>query len=212
MSVPYEAAVSTMVSMFNGTIERDVICTILEANNGHMEKTVECLLAMSGEIPVEETSVSKTNGQPQQNSQIHEDEMYARMLQDELFIQQLQMYPEFSGVFGGSRDLPTGESEIDILNKLKQMGDAAKLKLKEFAMKFSKNKGPTQKNAAYSTLNNQEDDTEVVAFDSSLAKRTALTSNLDDENEEVPLEKSKKKDKTPSDTELVSSKSKQKGD
>jgi len=211
MAIPYEAAVSTIVSMFNGTIERDVICTILEANNGHMEKTVECLLAMSGEIPVEETSTSKTNGQPQQNSQVHEDEMYARMLQDQLFVQQLQMYPEFSGVFG-SRDFPKEDSEIDILNKLKQMGDAAKLKLKEFAMKLSKNKGPTQKNTAYSTLNNQEDDTEVVAFDSSLAKRTALTSNLDDENEEVPLEKSKKKDKTPSDTELVSSKSKQKGD
>jgi len=208
MAIPYEAAVTNIVSMFNGTIERDVVCTILEANNGHMEKTVECLLAMSGEIPVSETNVSKTNVQPQQNSQIHEDEMYARMLQDELFIQQLQMYPEFSGVF--QRD-PTGDSEIDVLNKLKQMGDAAKLKLKEFAMKF-KNKGPTQKNAAYSTLNNQEDDTEVVAFDSSLAKRTALTSNLDDETEEVPLEKSKKKEKSPSETELASPKSKQKGD
>jgi len=212
MALPYEAAVSTILSIFNNTIERDVICTVLEANNGHMEKTIECLLAMSGEIPVSETTVSKTNEQIQQNSQVREDEMFARMLQDQLFVQQLQMYPEFSGVFDTSGGFGTGDStvDIDILNKLKQMGDSAKLKFKEFAMKFSKNKGPTQKNTAYTSLNTQEDDTEVVAFDSSLAKRTALTTNLDEDTEEVPLEKSKKKDKT--DTGSLSPKSSKKDD
>src|SRR5690348_798325 len=48
MSVTYEDAMATLVSMF-GTVDREVIAMILQSNNGHMEKTVENLLAMTGE-------------------------------------------------------------------------------------------------------------------------------------------------------------------
>jgi hypothetical protein len=54
MAVPYETAVATIEGMFSGSVDREVICAVLEANNGHMEKTIECLLAMNGELPPEE--------------------------------------------------------------------------------------------------------------------------------------------------------------
>lgn len=54
MSVPYEVAISTIHGMFNGSIDKEVIGAVLEANQGHMEKTVECLLSMSGELPPSE--------------------------------------------------------------------------------------------------------------------------------------------------------------
>lgn len=48
MSVTYESAMSTLTTMF-GSIDPEVIGMILQANNGHMERTVEHLLAMDGE-------------------------------------------------------------------------------------------------------------------------------------------------------------------
>lgn len=133
MSVPYDTAVSTIQSMFDGNVEREVVCAVLEANNGHMERTVECLLKMSGELPAEEqtSSVSvqkkfffffyywfnsmvgmnkqtnKLNLFLQQQvteaqNQIREDELYARMLQNQVFMQQIRATPEFYGIFGGT--------------------------------------------------------------------------------------------------------------
>ncbi len=58
MAVPFDTAVSTIHSMFNGNVDREVVTTVLEANNGHMERTIECLLRMSGELAPEETSPS----------------------------------------------------------------------------------------------------------------------------------------------------------
>jgi hypothetical protein len=57
MAVPYETAISTIQSVLNNSVEREIICAVLEANDGHMERTIEYLLSMSGEIPHEETSV-----------------------------------------------------------------------------------------------------------------------------------------------------------
>ncbi len=53
MTVPYRAAIAALESMFNGAIDREVICAILEENRGHMEKTVECLLSIAGQISPE---------------------------------------------------------------------------------------------------------------------------------------------------------------
>jgi len=191
MSVPYEAAITTIHGMFNGTVDRDVVCTILEANNGHMEKTVECLLTMSGEIPVDETAT--TTETPEKANQIREDEQFARMFQDQLFMQQLEMHPEFSSVFG-SNTRTNNDTDFDITEKLKQLGDVAKLKFKELALKF-RNRSPNEKPDVKYTTIEEEEDTEVIAFDSSLAKRTAT--NFEEESvEEVPLEMPKKQPKS----------------
>jgi len=47
MSVSYESAMATLSSMF-GDVDREVIAMILQANGGHMENSVEHLLALSG--------------------------------------------------------------------------------------------------------------------------------------------------------------------
>lgn len=46
MSVTYESAMSTLTSMF-GSVDREVVAMLLQANGGHMEKTVENLLALT---------------------------------------------------------------------------------------------------------------------------------------------------------------------
>jgi len=141
MVVPYEVAVSTIQSMFFD-IDRDVICSVLEANSGHMEKTVECLLSMSGVLPNEEAQVLDNTIQSQQ--QVQEDAQYAKKLQDQLYMNQLRLNPEFTDIFGAPRlwRNPEFEEDLfdgpDITEKLKQFGEAAKLKFKEFAMKFKK--------------------------------------------------------------------------
>ena len=61
MAVPYETAISTIQSVLNNSMEREIICAVLEANNGHMERTIEQLLSMSGEIPPEEATIVVTS-------------------------------------------------------------------------------------------------------------------------------------------------------
>ena len=45
--VTYEEAMATLQSMFGG-VDREVIAMVLQSNSGHVEKTVENLLAMTG--------------------------------------------------------------------------------------------------------------------------------------------------------------------
>eukprot|EP00736_Rhodelphis_marinus_P012396 Rmarinus@m.10749 len=49
MAVPYEEAMSILVSMFGTQFDREIIDEVLRAYQGHMENTVEALLQMSGE-------------------------------------------------------------------------------------------------------------------------------------------------------------------
>ena len=59
-------------------------------------------------------------------NQIREDEMYARMLQDQLFVQQIRVMPEFSSMFGPDPRLGAvlpSQNEPDVLDKLKHLGD-----------------------------------------------------------------------------------------
>ena len=57
MAIPYETAIETIQAVFNNNIEKDVVSAVLEANNGHMERTIECLLNMFGELSPEEATV-----------------------------------------------------------------------------------------------------------------------------------------------------------
>lgn len=45
--ITYDQAVATIQAMFGSEIERDTIITLLQANRGHVEKTIDDILAMS---------------------------------------------------------------------------------------------------------------------------------------------------------------------
>jgi len=197
MTVPYEVAVSQLQTMFP-SVDREVVCAILESHRGHMEKTVEVLLNMSGEIPIEEDTTTNNTSNAVVQKQIEEDAMYAKVLQDRLFLQQLQGNAEFSGLFGDPTSfVPTspGQSrntavvnEPDIVDKVKKLGEAAKLKFKELALKFKK--GNSQ-GFTYGSINGEE--SEIVSLDTSLIKRTGTSFDeellLPDEEEPLSLKK-----------------------
>eukprot|EP01116_Phalansterium_solitarium_P018216 TRINITY_DN4749_c0_g1_i1.p1 TRINITY_DN4749_c0_g1~~TRINITY_DN4749_c0_g1_i1.p1 ORF type:complete len:239 (-),score=52.50 TRINITY_DN4749_c0_g1_i1:396-1112(-) len=215
MTVPYEAAVETIQSVFDGKIDREVVCAVLDANNGHMERTIECLFGMvnedsSSEPALENLSLDDETSR-QSAQQIRDDELYARMLQDQFFVAEMRHNPDFRDVFseprhaplrqsasGSSRPPPTAVSaqpEPDLADKLAQLGSAAKLKLKELYTKFQPKKSPVKdsKSGPYLSVNTEDDDAEVVAFDSSLARRTSTFEVDDGSDEDVPLTNTKKK-------------------
>jgi len=200
MTVPYETALSVLESMFQGNVEKEVVAAILEANNGKMEQTVEFLLGMmnaetqeNGEILGESNSGAVQEELPPlvptpEETQLQEDEQFAKMVQDQLFLQELQQSSEFPALF------PNGLLENNqMLMKIKQLGAGAKTKLQELAFKFTST-GTTPSNSENRSLLNEDDDAEVIAFDSSLITR--LTNNVvvdatgENEDGEVPLEKS----------------------
>jgi len=63
MSVSYENAIATLHAMF-AEVDTDVIKMVLDNNGGHMERTVENLLAMTGGAPA-----ADVQQQPQQEQQ-----------------------------------------------------------------------------------------------------------------------------------------------
>jgi hypothetical protein len=212
MAVPFETGVGNLQSMFPD-LDREVICAVLEANNGRLERTVDFLLGMG--VDSRNSSCSNSDF-----DQIRQDEFIARMLQDELFIQELRQYPELISVLdngaatmGSSTNAPRvnnmssqSSGEIDIADKLKQLGDAAKLKFKELVMKFktrsSNSSNSSNPSVKYSPINNEDEGgAEFISFDSSLSKRTSPSFVLDEEEEsastfeyednEVPLDKTR---------------------
>jgi hypothetical protein len=222
MSIPYEEAVNTLQSMFGG-MDRDVICAVLHANRGHMERTIDQLLAMSGDgisngntnesnnVNVASPPPPSPNPSPvtrppahsQNLSQIQQDELLARMLQNELFMQEIRTNREFNGVFGGVNQPPQRYASPSIVSALEddlslkelkekfgQLGEAAKLKFRELALRFGK-KDAVQ-NVKYSPIkmenDNNIDDTEVVALDSTLARRTAKKGQEEDMDPPSPEE------------------------
>ena len=131
--VTYEDAMATLQSMFGG-VDREVIGMVLQSNNGHVEKTVENLLAMTGgaaaadvqqqssfqsSLTVPSSSSSSSSyggaqsvlpddflrppsyfiaqlsgpGRKGSMSQLESDAILAQMLQDELFMAELQQNP-----------------------------------------------------------------------------------------------------------------------
>jgi hypothetical protein len=219
MAVPFETGVGNLQSMFPD-LDREVICAVLEANNGRLERTVDFLLGMGVDSRNSEFGISNSSCSNSDFDQIRQDEFIARMLQDELFIQELRQYPELISVLdngaatmGSSTNVPRvnnmssqSSGEIDIADKLKQLGDAAKLKFKELVMKFktrsSNSSNSSNPSVKYSPINNEDEGgAEFISFDSSLSKRTSPSFVLDEEEEsastfeyednEVPLDKTR---------------------
>jgi hypothetical protein len=64
------------------------------------------------------------------DTQIKDDEMMARMLQNQLFLSELKQYPEFDPFFLFGRPRPSSpsssstssENDVDVVNTIKQLG------------------------------------------------------------------------------------------
>jgi len=220
MAIPYETAIATLQGMFM-ELDREVICAVLESYNGHMERTVECLLSMTSEdhsnfssfdsspaMPVSQPPLPQRPQDLPELEQIKQDELLARMVQDAWLVEQFRD-PQLFSMFSPWGTEPTSSSsstvdEIDIADKIKQLGDGAKLKLKELILKV-KNKVTSTGSPArspgvkYSQIDNSQDSGEVVSFDTSISRRTAINASnpftIDDEDtfeDEQPLTHSKK--------------------
>lgn len=114
----------TLQGMF-GSVDEEVIAMVLQSNGGHLEKTVENLLNMTGGAASEQSTASSRGnsshshsqtqtvlpddflrppsyyvsimnasyGRKSSMSQLESDAILAQMLQDELFMQELQANP-----------------------------------------------------------------------------------------------------------------------
>ncbi|KAM9997310.1 hypothetical protein ACTFIZ_006701 [Dictyostelium cf. discoideum] len=99
MSVPFEQAIEELSTIFGG-FDKEIIETVLRQNKGHMEKTIDALLEMNGEQPINENT-----DQDQNLAQIEQDEMFARMMQNQLFINELRNDEDFSGFFNNNNSV-----------------------------------------------------------------------------------------------------------
>ncbi|KAM9954368.1 hypothetical protein ACTFIW_003909 [Dictyostelium discoideum] len=99
MSVPFEQAIEELSTIFGG-FDKEIIETVLRQNKGHMEKTIDALLEMNGEQPINENT-----DQDQNLAQIEQDEMFARMMQNQLFIKELRNDEDFSGFFNNNNSV-----------------------------------------------------------------------------------------------------------
>ena len=124
MSVSFQDALATLQSMF-GDLDASVIQVVLESNNGHMENTVDQLLMIKGEAPIQsQPSGGGSNNNINNNTRsasarrvevpadflmlpdgappvlspdeaYRQDELLAQMMANEMFLRELQNHPEF---------------------------------------------------------------------------------------------------------------------
>eukprot|EP01132_Coremiostelium_polycephalum_P001500 gene1500-1892_t len=85
MSVPFEQALESLRTMFTD-FDGEVIETVLRQNKGHMEKTIDMLLEMNGQQPINGTNTDSDFN----IAQTHQDEILARMLQNQLYTDQMR--------------------------------------------------------------------------------------------------------------------------
>eukprot|EP00741_Cyanophora_paradoxa_P016103 tig00000042_g15544.t1 len=221
MTVSYEDALATLTAMFP-TIDKEVIGAVLDSHQGHMENTIESLLAVSGEntdpnfqhrapaaaaeresppsrpgprregrpaggssLPPDFLGVSRSSG-PHHNSQIDEDEMLARQLQEQIFREEMtQSRREVRSAIRDSEfyDARGAQPEPNDLEAIKQkltsFGQAAKLKMKAIADKLSGSRqtatagpGGREYSARYAQLGDG-DQAEVVAYENEMQAVTA---------------------------------------
>lgn len=194
MTVPYDEAITTLTTMFD-SMDREVIVLVLREHKGHLERTIDALLAMSSESSPVEPSVpavpveSSAPASEGNISQMEQDEMLARALQNELFLSEVRSDGELNGV------LNTGNTEElslkEVKEKFNQLGESAKLKLRELSTIFFK-KDPTTE-SKYKPLpavtadvtNHADNDEEIVAFDARTARRSPPKRQVyDDEDDE----------------------------
>jgi len=210
MSVPYDQAIETIASVVGNSFDKEVISMVLESNQGHMERTIEQLLQMNGTVEVsnKDSNVNNAPSLKMSQDQILDDELYARMVQDELFMQEMQADPDFEAIFGRqvveqqrrmlssprNQNRPQNVSsssstppETDIIDDIKKFGDAAKLKLKEWALKFKRRNQPQEQSGNPSRVRPEKtDEATVVTLDTSVTRRTTFN------DDEVPLKEPKK--------------------
>jgi len=203
--VGLDEALATLQAMFNG-IDREVLQVVLEANHGQMERTIDVLLKMSNEndpstkvssntasvssLPDDFLSIPGSKGSDL--SQVQQDELYAKMVQDELFVQELasqaQAFPEFNTFLGetGPRNLypeaaraaranPNGQQAHpqqqqndtfkEIKEKFSSMSEAAKRKFSELATRFSRNPSRGNNNNTNTASNSNTRYTSLPATD-----------------------------------------------
>jgi len=175
-TVTYEEAVSILQSMFQ-TVDNEIICSVLQANKGHLESTIDFLLSMTGETnndTVKESSTTQQSEQPreippeqvaQTISQVEQDELLARVIQNELFVQDMKE-PRREREEGLSPSLDEDLSLKEIKEKIGHFSEAAKLKYRELMTRFVK-KDPSAK---YSTVSVDET-TDSTLTDSTLSRR-----------------------------------------
>ena len=122
MSVSYREALDTLKAMFSD-IDASVIQVVLESNRGHMENTVDQLLVIKGEEPIQAAqpatqAPASGGGAGNKKRRVHvpddflklpdgappvlrpdeimrQDELLAQMLANETFIEELRNHPEF---------------------------------------------------------------------------------------------------------------------
>eukprot|EP01083_Nonionella_stella_P065075 170226_1 len=221
-TLAYSDALGTLNAMF-ADIDDEVISMVLDSNGGHMERTVECLLQMSGappdldevapspvdpesDLPVEiveqktpESADSKPDNmtqtvtgtstelsevtdkdpgyipddflrppgyfhQAQNREQIHQDQVFAQMIQDQELMQEFHQNPDSFAFPGSPAHRSSGNGGEKISEKLSKFGASTKQKFASLAEKFSRRRrsGPnTQQspdtNRNYSHLSDKEE-------------------------------------------------------
>eukprot|EP00002_Diphylleia_rotans_P020110 TRINITY_DN3896_c0_g2_i1.p1 TRINITY_DN3896_c0_g2~~TRINITY_DN3896_c0_g2_i1.p1 ORF type:complete len:238 (+),score=60.29 TRINITY_DN3896_c0_g2_i1:50-763(+) len=219
MSISLEEGVATLQAMFEG-VDREVIVAVLEANRGNMERSVDALLTMGGEsvdeprratqtpqhtptsslpsdflsIPSADTRTASHDGdfaRPEELEQIHSDELFARMLQDQMVLNEIRRDPELDSVFSppssraraGSASTQAAvygdaehsqteaqshqshESQSDLREKLSSLSESAKTKLRSLSSRFSRRRGnenAAQYHSLLSMADGEDEETQVV--------------------------------------------------
>jgi len=203
MTVPYEEAVATLTAMFEA-MDKEVIVMILRENQGHLERTIDILLSMSTDatgpttdepssVPAVENSAPPSEGNI---SQMEQDEMLARALQNELFLSEVRSDGELNGIIPES--VATDDLSLkEVKEKFNQLGESAKLKLRELSTLFFKRDPSTEskykplpavtaaKHGGDVISGHDDDDEEIVAFDARTVRRSPPKAHtLDDEDDE----------------------------
>ncbi|KYR00428.1 hypothetical protein DLAC_03184 [Tieghemostelium lacteum] len=99
MSVPFNEAIESIQSMFHG-FDKDIIELVLRQNKGNMEMTIDVLLEMNGEKPINNIDTIEKDQQ-----QIEQDEVLANMLQNNLFLNELRNDNDFASLFKQQQQL-----------------------------------------------------------------------------------------------------------
>eukprot|EP00742_Colponemidia_sp_Colp-10_P003596 GILJ01003828.1.p1 GENE.GILJ01003828.1~~GILJ01003828.1.p1 ORF type:complete len:284 (+),score=62.10 GILJ01003828.1:49-852(+) len=189
-TVSYTEALATLQTMFED-LDQETISIVLDSNGGNMEQTVDQLLSMSGTTTDTPAAAMRSPGDLAPSSshldsnflrapgtdytstsaeQLAEDEMLAQMLQDEMFLQEVQRNPEFRQTFGSPErsrassgigsPTPPEKKRMSTASKLSNLTGAAKKKLMVLAAKFNKkgNAKSAARTVQYSSLLTDETD------------------------------------------------------
>lgn len=121
----YAAATAELKQMFPN-VEDDVLLEIVQNNRGNTEACIEPLLALSDPNYALPAGVGTNTSTPA--DQILQDQLLAQMLQDEMFLAELQRNQEFQGSLP-SATRSSNEPEPSIADRFQKLTDATKKSL-----------------------------------------------------------------------------------